>query len=195
MAVLAEAISVVVRRDCIERKLAGGWSAFVESVPNGTLCEDGEIARVGFMDPEDVGTYIEWLERQGLAFVHDGKALDLAVVDQHAGLTAPCEWLEFGRFPFDEEGGEIAVCWFFDEPRSFGPGLYFHGELSDMEISMPQGWTFEDSLSRESGFVATEEIDNRLRFLRHDDDGFDVYLDLVRGTEVYMGRPRRGPKR
>lgn len=216
MAVLAEAISVIVRRDSIERRLPGGWSAFVRSVPNATLCDDGIIARVGFMDPRDVGRYIDWLERKGLVFVRDGKTIDLAVVDQFTGPTAPCEWLEFGRFPFgvaraparglyvdsrtadgvetehtqqaDEDDGEIALCWFFDEPRSMGPGLYVRGEISEMEIFCPGGWTFEDSLSQNSGFVPIEEA-SRLRFVRHDDDShLDVYVDPATGRETYMAR-------
>jgi hypothetical protein len=34
MAVLVEGISVIVRRDAIERKLKGGWATFVGAVPN-----------------------------------------------------------------------------------------------------------------------------------------------------------------
>jgi hypothetical protein len=54
MAVLVEAISVVVRRDAIDRSYEGGWVAFVSSVPNATLCTDDQLARVGFMDPKAV---------------------------------------------------------------------------------------------------------------------------------------------
>src|ERR1039458_7210552 len=100
MAVLVEAISVIVRRDSIEQKLSGGWNAFEQSVPNATLCDDGVLARVGFMDPRDVGRYIDWLEENGLVFFREGKTVDIAVVDQLSGPTAPCEWLEVGRFPF-----------------------------------------------------------------------------------------------
>jgi hypothetical protein len=52
MAVLVEAISVVVRRDAIDRSFEGGWMAFVSRVPNATLCTDNQLARVDFMDPE-----------------------------------------------------------------------------------------------------------------------------------------------
>jgi len=34
MAVLVEAISVIVRREAIAAKLPGGWSHFVDEVPN-----------------------------------------------------------------------------------------------------------------------------------------------------------------
>lgn len=45
MAVLVEAISVIVRRDAIRGKYPGGWQGFVAAVPNGTLCYDDDLAR------------------------------------------------------------------------------------------------------------------------------------------------------
>jgi hypothetical protein len=47
MAVLCEGISVIVRRDAIDKDFDGGWSGFEALVPNSTLCTDGELARVG----------------------------------------------------------------------------------------------------------------------------------------------------
>jgi hypothetical protein len=43
MAVLYEAISVGVSRDAVDAYYAGGWRQFVISVPNATLCTDGEL--------------------------------------------------------------------------------------------------------------------------------------------------------
>lgn len=54
MAVLIEAISVVVRKDAIEKRFPGGWDSFLDEIPNNTLCTDGELVRVGFMSPQDV---------------------------------------------------------------------------------------------------------------------------------------------
>jgi hypothetical protein len=66
MAVLVEAISVVLRRASIARSYPGGWDGFVEAVPNTTLCYDDDIARVGFMSPPDVERYVTDLQRCGL---------------------------------------------------------------------------------------------------------------------------------
>jgi hypothetical protein len=52
MAVLVEAISVVVRHDAIDKRFLGGWQGFLDQVPNNTFCGDGFFARVGFMNPE-----------------------------------------------------------------------------------------------------------------------------------------------
>jgi hypothetical protein len=51
MALLVESISVVVRRDAIDRYFAGRWDGLAARVPNATPCTDGRSARVGFMDP------------------------------------------------------------------------------------------------------------------------------------------------
>ncbi len=58
MAVLVEGISLVVRLEALQEKIPGGWEAFRSSVPNSTLCADGEVARVGFMSPADVEAFV-----------------------------------------------------------------------------------------------------------------------------------------
>src|SRR5260370_3074825 len=89
MAVLVEAISVVVRRDAIDRAFDGGWRAFVSRLPNATLCTDDQLARVGFMDPKAVENFVKGLEAAGLVFLRSGKCADIAAVDQQRGRTMP----------------------------------------------------------------------------------------------------------
>jgi hypothetical protein len=59
----------------------------------------------------------------------------------------------------------------------------------EMMLAIPDGWTYEDSLSADIQFVANEEIDEKLNFLRHE-DGMDVYRNLSTGQEVFVGRPQ-----
>jgi hypothetical protein len=184
LAVLVEAISVIVRRDSISQKFPGGWNAFVKSIPNATLCADNEVARIGFMAPNDVESYIKGLERAGFKFQDNGKAVDIAVVDQQRGPTIECDWLEFARLPFGQDGGTVSACWFFDGPR-VGIGIHMPG--TSFELSTPVGWRFEESFSKKFGFVPAGEEDNGLRFIRQD-RGLDVYLDIRTGKEVYVGR-------
>lgn len=157
MAVLVEGISVIVRRDAIESKYRGGWSAFVDDVPNPTLCADDEVVRIGFMAPPDVGAYVQRLERNGLRFLDCGKPVDLAIADQQEGLTTECDWLEFGKLEFGTSG-KVSACWFFDEPRMCA-GLHFR---ASMTLATPPGWSFEGSLSQEFGFVPTGAESERL---------------------------------
>jgi hypothetical protein len=153
MAVLVEAISVIVRRDAIDEKYRGGWTAFVGTGPNGTLCYDDQIARVSFMAPDAVERFVDHLRREGLEFLDHGIAQDLVVVDQQKGPTTACQWLEFGRVPFENSGGSVSVCWFFDLPRTSGSGMYM--PIQPMTIAIPHGWQFAGSLSEHFEFVPT----------------------------------------
>ena len=174
MSVLAEALSVVVLRSSIEAQYAGGWAAFANDVPNGTLCADGDLARVGFMSPPDAKAFIAELEGQGLRFLVDGVATDLAVVDQQHGPLNPCRWLAFGRVPVGDDD-TVAACWLVGGEGPAGP------------LATPEGWEFAGSLSQHFGFVPTEQVEERLHLLRRD-AGQDVYLDLRTGKELYIAR-------
>jgi hypothetical protein len=185
MAVLLEAISVIVKRKSIDGKITGGWLRFIEAVPNGSLCTDGELARVGFMTPTDVTQFLQTLEDIGLTFLTDeGSAVDFCVVDQLRGPTTDVDWLEIAKLKIDEHGNHVSACWLFEGPReSYG----IHMKSLSMQIATPIGWNYEDSLSKHVNFIPNEEVNNRLQFLRHE-DGIDVYWDNETGTEVFSGR-------
>ena len=184
MAVLVEAISVIVRRDAIDSRFRGGWREFEKVVPNSTLCTDGELARVGFMSPHDVEAFVRRLENGGLTFVRNCQAVDIAVVDQIRGPTIPAEWLEFAHLSIDETENKVAACWLFEGPR-IGAGI--HMSTLSIALATPAGWTYADSLSANFKFVGNEEMNEKLKFLRHE-NGTDVYLDLSTGKEVYVTR-------
>lgn len=185
MAVLVEAISVIVRRDAINARFSGGWRQFLAIVPNSTLCSDENLARVGFMSPPDIEAFVRRLERGGLTFVRDGQAVDIAVVDQMRGPTMPAEWLEFSHLTLGGTKNKVAACWLFEGPR-IAAGI--HMPAKGMTLATPDGWTYENSLSANFKFVENEEMQEKLKFLRHE-DGTDVYLDRSTGEEVYVGRP------
>lgn len=153
MAVLVEGISAIVRLDRVAEKYPNGRDAFFGDVPNSTLCHDEKIARAGFLSPREVKDYIELLESRGLVFLEEGRATDVAVVDQQRGISVPCDWLEFGRIPFGETGEKVGVCWLFEGPRK-GHGLHFEGK--SMSFAVPIGWEYEGSLSAEFAFVPTK---------------------------------------
>jgi hypothetical protein len=176
MAVLCEGISVIVRRDSIDSRFNGGWAAFEELVPNATLCTDGELARVGFMDPDSVQDFVSELEIGGLVFdaeelrnaaelfgvAEDGLGDDLArediaVVDQLRGPTRPCNWLEFGRFPVGENPDDkVSMCWLFEGVR-IAHGIHLKGR--SMQLHAPAGWSYEGSLSQQFTFLPNDETD------------------------------------
>jgi hypothetical protein len=174
MAVLIEAISVVVRMDAIRERYPGGWEAFRDAVPNRTLCCDDELARIGFMTPADAKSFVERLEASGLAYLTDGQAQDIVVVDQMCGPTMRCDWVGYGTIHLGRDGqSPVKVC------RLKG---------SDVHVMFgPDGWAYEGSLSQTFGFAPTGAEGRSLRFLRHE-NGLDVYLNLLTGKEAFVGR-------
>lgn len=174
MAVLVEAISVVIRRQVIDERYPGGWDRFVDSAPIGTLCADANLARVGFMQPSDVEAFVQGLSAYGIHYQQNGAAQDLVVVDQQSGLLAKCDWIEFGRISLASgENQQVGAC-------------RFAGDDTHV-LATPDGWRFEGSLSQTFGFAPSGETAKGLRFLRHE-DGIDVYFSELTGKEVYVGR-------
>ncbi len=173
MAVLIEAISVVIRADAILNKFPGGWDGFKNIVPNQTLCADNEIVRVGFMSPQDVESFVSKLQSNGLEFLRSGEAIDIAVVDQMRGLTSECSWLKFGHVNMGDNGPRVAAC------RLTGSQV--------MQVVTPPGWEYASSLSSTYAFVPTEHAEKGMKFIRHE-NGLDVYLNPITGEEMYVGR-------
>jgi hypothetical protein len=174
MAVLVEGISVIIKRSVIEEKFPGGWEAFVEDVPNRTLCADDELARVGFMAPLDAEEYVQHLINNGFEYLSEGMAVDLVVADQLRGLATECDWCEFGQ---TSGGGNnldrIAGC------RAVGSRV--------TTLVCPEGWHYEGSLSQKYAFVPSADMEKSMKFLRHE-KGLDVYLNQLTGKEVFIGR-------
>jgi hypothetical protein len=190
MAVLAEALSVIVRTASISEKFAGGDEAFIRMIPNQTFCTDGDLYRVGFMTPDDVAEFVGDLARGGLTYLGiDGRAMDLVVVDMYQGILEETSWLEFARFPWGDHGGEVSAVWMVDPDDVGISGMCTPRNSS---IHFPADWDYEKSLSnsRNGNFIANEDIDDRLRYLGHE-EGLDVYEDRETGKRVYVGRTER----
>lgn len=178
MAVLVEAISVLVKAQAIIEKYPGGWEQFSQDVPNQTLCADGELVRVGFMNPNDVQKYVSFLESKQLIFQSNGRFIDIAVADQQRGFTIPCEWAEFGQVFVDSaQTQKISAC----RLKSSTQGI----------VSYPDGWDYESSLSYDYHFVQTENADQKLKFIRKD-GSVAVFKHLPTGKIVYSGSPTIG---
>jgi hypothetical protein len=174
MAVLIEGISVVVQCSAIVERYPGGAPAFTAQVPNATLCSDGELARIGFMTPDDTRAYVEGLEQAGLKYFHEGKALNVVVADQRRGLLLSCDWAEFGFTDWNNDPScPIAVC---------------RARPTHVDrVVVPNGWRFETSLSAQHQFVEAGKVPASLKFLRHE-AGLDVYIDTETGKEHFVGR-------
>jgi tetratricopeptide (TPR) repeat protein len=170
VAVLIEGISVVVRRDTIDRRYKTGWPGFEANAINETLCSDTELVRVGFMSPDNIRSYIKQLERHGFVFLDsNGAVVDIVVIDQREGPTAPCNWIEFFKQEIPE--GEVSAA-----------------RLTGSQVAglfCPEGWDFSRSLSRDFTFYPGGKLDENLEFVRRE-LGVDVYRDRRTGRESYI---------
>ena len=173
MAVLIEAISVVIRRETIADKYPGGLNQYVEDSPNRSLCMDEELVRVGFMIAGDASDFIASLEREGFNCVVDDKYDEIAVVDQFAGIYLPCDWLEFLTVVIFKGDLMVKACNISGNPIDY--------------LAFPAGWDYEHSLSKRP--MVTTEADFALRttFLRHE-NGIDIFWDKLTGKEVCRER-------
>jgi len=198
MPVLCEAISVIVRCSSIEKYFKGGKENFIALIPNQTSCSDGELYRIGFMNPFDVKKYIDVLESNGLQFQkHTGLSLkrfknrktnDIVVVDQFQGPTTDCDWIEFGQFNVGDDDVLVSTCWLFEGTR-FGLGPQI-SEKQLQNFAVPNGW--DPSHANEIEFKSGSDDIGHLTFLRHE-NGLDVYFDKEKGTEVYTTETEKRP--
>ncbi|HHM02737.1 MAG TPA: hypothetical protein ENJ15_06950 [Caldithrix abyssi] len=139
MAVLIEAISVVVRERAIAEKMKGGLPLFLRERPNLTHCADGQLHRLGFMTPHEVHDYVNFLMENGLEFVRGGKCRDFVVVDMLNGPTMPCDWIEVSRSAFfrgmtefKNREQKFTFAWL----RPKGPD-----ETPNLTLTAPEGWS------------------------------------------------------
>jgi tetratricopeptide (TPR) repeat protein len=56
------------------------------------------------------------------------------------------------------------------------------------QLAVPNGWSFDGSMSQKPMFAPAGTEGDRVKFLRREND-LDVYLDYVTGKEVFIGRP------
>jgi hypothetical protein len=171
MAIIVEAISVIVLTAAIETKYPDGWEGFVEHAPNQTLVSDGEIARLGFMNPAGVEAFVESLKVLGFKFDEESQTSEVCVVDQLKGKLSDCEWLAVGTTSIDG-----------NESHKISAAMRVGSEIK--QVITPDGWTYKDSLSSKHTYVPTGDVSSRLRYLRSV-DGLDIFWDEDKGKEVF----------
>lgn len=97
MAVVCDALSVLIPARILEERWPGGPEGYASNAPNRTFCSDGLLTRIGFMTPNDVSYWVDLLRDRGYRFVEEINGIatfvDIAVVDQLAGPTAHCPWI------------------------------------------------------------------------------------------------------
>ncbi|MEN8446309.1 MAG: hypothetical protein ABG776_15010 [Cyanobacteria bacterium J06555_13] len=174
MAILIEAISVVIRCESLVNAYQGGVEAFSAAVPNKSLCADGALAGVSFMTPNDAQVYAQHLESHGLKHKDEKGAVDFVVVDQLNGFCSHCDWAIFGKTDWNNDAQcPISVC----TTQSAKKG----------SVVVPNGWKYETSLSANHKYIDGDSIPENLKLIRKEKDA-DVFRDEETGKEFYMRR-------
>lgn len=174
MAVLCEAISVLVPVEVLMRSFPGGPASYEQLVPNASFCSDGVLTRVGFMHHNDSRAWCDLLEDAGLEYFRsdeDGSlsAVDFIVVDQRQGPLVNCHWLSTEITEGDLWG------WLTD----YGRG----------ENCVPDGW----AAGRSSSLIFTAAEDQEGSLIRSAESGsglesIDELLDPETGAVRFVGR-------
>lgn len=166
MAIYCEALSVIVRKKTVENVLNISPETLIERFPGGSYWQDENLIRFGFMVPDDVGRWINYLEGMGLTFVDTTpsgfSARDISVVDQRIGPTCECNWLETQIIE--------SIRWVWEKGKD--PGSY----------SLPA-----DLEDREFDFIPNEEIGKVTRSFNHE-TGLDEIINPNSGRPSFVGR-------
>lgn len=163
MAIAIEGLTIVVRLDRAAELLRGGIDSLNHD-GNGSAGKDEHLWRCCFMADAEGEDLFEQLRGRGLNAV-SGPDPDMVLVNEFDLQVHPyCEWLMVSR----AEKGVIA---------------WLAGTTPETVIATP-GWSFEKG----SGLQRASESEARLKFLRVDDDGIEVYFDEDAQTEVYIAR-------
>ena len=72
------------------------------------------------MNPDDVESYINSLQKKGFIYLSKTDEDDLVVADQLQGLYVNCNWLRFGRVNHDQDSEEsVAACIHVDDKAKY----------------------------------------------------------------------------
>jgi len=192
MAVLAEALSVIIKDSSLQNKYIGGTKEFFKTIPNNTYCSDGQIHRIGFMRPRDIEDYVRNLEHNGLIFLFEGNCIDIAVVDMLKGPTTNCKWLGFARQKFfkgskhylhSEE--EFSITWLLPENGENSIPVDFNYECT---ISVPSKWSPDKAIYGDN-FIPSEKVNESLIEIGNE-KGLVKYYYAATGQFVYIGKPK-----
>jgi hypothetical protein len=173
MAVLAEAISVIVRAEPLLQAFDEDFDAFKALVPNETLCADGELVRVGFMAPADAEAFIAKLAPEGLRHLVDDVPQDVTVVDQIRGPMIPTPWLEYGH-----------VGWSGDPKKKVACCRLLGSQVS--QLVTPDGWDYEQSLTASYLFVPEKAISTMTAERR--DGGVERFRSPLSDKPYFLGQ-------
>lgn len=172
MAIILEAINVVIKHQSILEKYPNGELGFLGDVTvfNAPWHSDLKLSRVGFFDPNEMYPFLSRLEQRGLIFTDD-----FCIVDMVTGSTKPCNWFGFARQPFFKYGSKLG--W---SDENFSIGWLKNNANNSIEcdedgkymLAVPSDWSLSNAIidNRQSSESNTVNFTNN-------------------GTQIKVGKP------
>jgi hypothetical protein len=168
MAVLIEALTLVVRTRDLDIRYPGGSYAFLNACltlprPPRFICSaDPHLVNLSYYDAEHLESSVALLYDNGFTDVEENRFVDMAYVDQHHGPTMPCDWLEWRRH---RDG--FTLAWL----AGTEPG----------DMAAPEEWTPAQSLATRRSDIR-DDPDRAMPLA--EEDGIETWLDLTTGRVV-----------
>ena len=162
----------------LNARFPGGLAAFEQHAPNSTYRSDGAIAAISFMVAADAWLFVRSLTAHGLGDPSTTPSPDVAVVAEHAGFLAPCDWLNIDLATFNLPDG-----------RPFAAAMAWVGETRPTTFTAPAGWT-----PRTMKMIGEDDLRQNYELVKVDrsreSKGATVtYRHRETGQLVHIGRP------
>jgi hypothetical protein len=191
MPVICEAISIVVRTESLRKTVKDGLEWIRRFAPDDTLCEDGDLLRVGFLNQFQAERFVDQLVELGLKFEwgerESVEPLDMAVVDMCHGVLTDAPWLTFHRVTTNDG---YVISFVSHTPVLLGHTGYVRDGFN-LHLVTPAGWQYQGSLSQVFSDMSDEPDDDadtqsvdsppRDRSL-----GVGFFWDMVRGRSDFV---------
>ncbi len=191
MAIIVEAISIIIKDSALQREFRNGYTEVIDTMPNATYVYDRFLHKVSFMSPLDVEAYVSLLQKRGLKFIKEGEFVDIAVVDMLKGPTAKCSWLGFSRkkhfegmSQFTRSNEDFSLVWYNALPGVYGIPCDKNGRI---DIVAPPYWTPDNAMDGFT-FIPIDKLDSQLITLSKE-DRIEKYWYAGSGDILYVARP------
>lgn len=101
MSIEIEFINLIIPKEILEEKYEGGIGKFKTDCPNKSFREDESLVRVGFMNNNDLYTFLDLVTSNGLKF-KEGSTTDFVIISVLSGASWEVDWIDY----------DVSLCWY-----------------------------------------------------------------------------------
>jgi TPR repeat protein len=184
MAVLVEALSVIIREPSLRRD-SKEFSNFKSNIPLEGFCSDGNLHRVAFMQEENALAFASFLEDEfGLKPASQNGDGDFVLVNMETGPTVKCEWIDFlrddifsHRKEYENHNKDFSIVWAkFDSERN---SHCTKSNFKEEGICVPENWNPDNAiLNTSKDNVEVIKVGNGVKTLKNKPTGEITYVPV-----------------